>query len=194
MARTAEECRPVKECSECGIVKPIKNIQLVKCQNCWSKQKRHNNPRCYLQFRHSQIKQRCMNPRQQSAKYYNGLEVCDRDSFVEWSMSDSAFPDLFQVWFDSGREYKLTPSIDRIDVSGVYVLGNLQWITHSENCIKDQEMCAVQQFSKTGEFVSEYISQSFAEQATGISQQNISKVILGERKTAGGYIWKRKPE
>lgn len=30
-----------------------------------------------------------------------------------------------------------------------------------------------------------------AENATGIKRQNISKVILGKRHTAGGYIWKK---
>ncbi len=29
------------------------------------------------------------------------------------------------------------------------------------------------------------------ENATGIKRQNISKVILGKRHTAGGYIWKK---
>lgn len=45
--------------------------------------------------------------------------------------------------------------------------------------------------SSEGEYIAEYDGAIDAENATGIKRQNISKVILGKRHTAGGYIWKK---
>lgn len=42
-----------------------------------------------------------------------------------------------------------------------------------------------------GNYIAEYDGAIDAENATGIKRQNISKVILGKRHTAGGYIWKK---
>ena len=47
------------------------------------------------------------------------------------------------------------------------------------------------QYTKNGEFVAEYHSTREASRQTGI---DISKAINGERKTAGGYVWKKKEE
>lgn len=49
----------------------------------------------------------------------------------------------------------------------------------------------VLQYSSEGEYIAEYDGAIDAENATGIKRQNISKVILGKRHTAGGYIWKK---
>lgn len=49
----------------------------------------------------------------------------------------------------------------------------------------------VLQYSSEGEYIAEYDWAIDAENATGIKRQNISKVILGKRHTAGGYIWKK---
>lgn len=45
-------------------------------------------------------------------------------------------------------------------------------------------------FTKDGVFVGEYYGALEAERETGVCFQNIFKVCYGERKTAGGYIWK----
>lgn len=51
---------------------------------------------------------------------------------------------------------------------------------------------AVMQFSKKGEFITEYFSTQEAKRETGIS--HIDTCCRGERKTAGGYIWRYKDE
>ena len=51
---------------------------------------------------------------------------------------------------------------------------------------------AVQQYSKTGEFIAEYASAREAQKVTGIKNQGISLCCAGRQGTAGGYIWKFK--
>lgn len=64
---------------------------------------------------------------------YEGLEVLTRQSFYDWSLSCQDFNRLYDDWVSSGYDMKLSPSIDRIDTSRGYVLGNMRWLTHSEN-------------------------------------------------------------
>lgn len=45
-------------------------------------------------------------------------------------------------------------------------------------------------FSKTGELLNKYYGSLEAERETGVCFQNIIKVCNGDRKTAGGYIWR----
>lgn len=67
---------------------------------------------------------------------YKGLEICDRGAFYDWSLDSHSFESLYNDWVDSDFKRRLSPSIDRINTSKGYVLGNIQWITHSENSQK----------------------------------------------------------
>lgn len=64
---------------------------------------------------------------------YCGLRLLDRSEFYKWSKSDKDFNKLYNDWVKSDYDRKLSPSIDRIDSCDGYVLGNMRWITHSEN-------------------------------------------------------------
>lgn len=47
------------------------------------------------------------------------------------------------------------------------------------------------QYTKNGEFVNSFLTATEAEQKTGINNSHISAVCRGQRKSAGGYIWKK---
>lgn len=49
--------------------------------------------------------------------------------------------------------------------------------------------CPVIQLSKSGEFITEYVSLCAAECATGVFATNISNVCKGKKKSAGGFLW-----
>ena len=51
---------------------------------------------------------------------------------------------------------------------------------------------SVLQLSINGEFIAEYPSTREAERQTGISNSNICQCCKGNRKSAGGFIWKYK--
>lgn len=64
---------------------------------------------------------------------YEGLEILNKESFYEWALQDLEYHRLFDEFTASGYIRKLSPSIDRIDTDKGYVLGNIRWLTHSEN-------------------------------------------------------------
>jgi group I intron endonuclease len=48
------------------------------------------------------------------------------------------------------------------------------------------------QFTKSGEFVKEWLGASYVRDVLGYVQTNITEVCNGKRKTAHGYVWKYK--
>jgi hypothetical protein len=64
---------------------------------------------------------------------YMGLEILSREDFYKWSLENKDYMALHKDWVDSGYDRKLSPSIDRINVSKGYVLENIRWVTHAEN-------------------------------------------------------------
>lgn len=69
----------------------------------------------------------------EKAHLYQGLELLDREKFYSWAHKSPDFHTMFSKWEKSQYDRKLTPTVDRIDSSKGYVLGNMQWLTHSEN-------------------------------------------------------------
>lgn len=50
----------------------------------------------------------------------------------------------------------------------------------------------VLQYTKSGEFIAEYVSVKAAQAATGISRGHISLCCNGKQKSSGGFVWKFK--
>ena len=79
------------------------------------------------------MKSRVLGIQYKKAHLYKGLELLDKQEFYAWSLSNTEYNSLFDLWSKSGYDRKLTPSIDRIDSSKGYNKENMRWITHSEN-------------------------------------------------------------
>lgn len=90
-------------------------------------------------------------------------------------------------------------------------VNNLEWCTHSYNVKysaykstehykklatlhKNQLSKRVVQIDSQGSLVRSYESITEAAEQTGINRGNIASVCCGNRKTAGGYIWKYKED
>jgi hypothetical protein len=72
---------------------------------------------------------------------------------------------------------------------------NLEWCTASENMLHDSKLRKtgkrIYAFdSKTGKFHKSYESIKAAGREIGIDSTSITKVVSGNRVTAGGYFWK----
>jgi hypothetical protein len=67
------------------------------------------------------------------AHLYEGLPILGKEVFYDWSLSDKAYSNLYDEWVYSDYCKKLSPSIDRIDTEKGYVIGNIRWLTHSQN-------------------------------------------------------------
>lgn len=93
------------------------------------------------------------------------------------------------------------PQINHIDGNKLNnSLSNLEWCSGSHNTrhaislglMKPVNEKTVEQYTLNGVFVNEFKSIHEAGRQTGIAWQNISKVCLGKRKSAGKYYWKYK--
>lgn len=76
---------------------------------------------------------RVLGVQKREAHYYQGLPILPKNVFYMWAFGDEAFQRLWTVWQASGRERRLAPSVDRLDVTKGYTLDNMRWITHAEN-------------------------------------------------------------
>lgn len=64
---------------------------------------------------------------------YKGKSLLSKEDFYQWAKDNKAFIELFKAYVDSGFDRKLAPSVDRIDSSVGYEIGNIEFVTHSEN-------------------------------------------------------------
>lgn len=65
---------------------------------------------------------------------YLGLPILPRDVFITWAKNHPDFLKLYKRWFTSNFDRKLTPSINRMNSNKGYILGNIEWMTNSQNC------------------------------------------------------------
>lgn len=79
------------------------------------------------------MKSRINGIQKKKAHLYAGKSLLGKNEFYEWSLNSKEFHELFDEWVKSGYSRKLAPSVDRIDSSIGYKLGNMEWVTHSEN-------------------------------------------------------------
>lgn len=146
-----------KECFICHKIKPLDDYythpmmadgHLNKCKECCKEYARNHdtteydrnrhryNPKRFLQHKYIMIRHRCTHERLGHNSYY-GREYLSKDEWQEWCEETyPTFLSLYKAWQDSGFQYKLSPSVDRIDNSKGYIKGNLQWLTQSANCKK----------------------------------------------------------
>lgn len=128
-----------------------------------------------------------------------------KQELSEWLQAQPLFHHLFHLWKVSNYDAMLVPSIDRIDNNIPYSFSNIQIMTWGENKAKGhldmrsgklihghKPQKPVFQFTKKGEFVSEFVSLNEASRQAGVHHGHISKVCKGERKSAGGFVWRYK--
>lgn len=67
-----------------------------------------------------------------------GPPVCSKsllpkDEFYEWALAQQDFHTIYDAWVRYGYPRCLAPSVDRIDPDRGYEIGNMEWVTMSEN-------------------------------------------------------------
>lgn len=140
------------------------------------------------------LKQRCYNKKCKEYKFYgmNGVTICKEwennyIAFKEWALSNG-YNDSLSIDKDIICEREnISPKI--------YSPKTCIWVTRSENTIdaniRSGKMKKIFQYDLNNNLINTYISQNEASRNTNISQGNIGMALRGERKTAGGFIWKR---
>jgi len=94
---------------------------------------RRTSPETFLRDKYHKMTRRslgdCNRPH-----LYRGMEVLPYEDFKTWALGDNDFQKLWFNWQLCRFDIRANPSIDRKDSAKGYVIDNLQWITHSENC------------------------------------------------------------
>lgn len=87
----------------------------------------------FLMRKYRNMKSRILGIQKKKFHLYEGKSLIEKELFYRWAESSPQFHALFEEWEKSGYDRKLSPSVDRIDSEKGYIMGNLEWITHSEN-------------------------------------------------------------
>jgi hypothetical protein len=79
------------------------------------------------------MKSRITGIQKEKAYLYKGKELLPKDQFYSLAYSSVKLKELFNYWEAHHYNQRLTPSVNRIDSTKGYSIGNIEFITHSEN-------------------------------------------------------------
>ena len=95
--------------------------------------KYEKTPKGFLMRMYRNMKSRITGVQRLKHHLYEGKTLLPREEFYEWALSNEDFKNLFTVYEKSNYEQRLAPSVDRIDSRKGYEIGNMEFVTHSEN-------------------------------------------------------------
>ena len=147
----------MQECKQCGETKDDSCFYPpTKCKECMKKNTKKNykknieHYKAYDQNRHRNNIDRIFRHRYAGMKVrvngnnshkssVEGKAILSQNEFLEWCYKKeniTVFLKLYEDWKKSDYSNKVAPSIDRIENDKGYIIGNLQWITLSNNSRK----------------------------------------------------------
>ena len=196
--KTCKECGHTKEFSEFSVRNSMVDGFLNKCKSCVYAQ--------VLARRRTKkgLVKTIYNDQKGSSKKRGHTPPTYTEDELRQFFRDSPIANrLYREWKLSGYAKNMRPSVDRLDDSYGYTLGNIQLTTWGENNAKAcadresgrMENCtneAVVQYDLDGNFIAEYHSQSEAARVVGVDRQGINSCCNGRRKSTGKFQWKLK--
>lgn len=91
-------------------------------------------PKGFLMRTYRNMQSRVSGIQHKKAHLYKGLPILTRNDFYAWAWDNAEFWRLYKQWAATDfTDRKLSPSINRVDSEQGYVLGNIEWLTHSVN-------------------------------------------------------------
>ena len=195
MTKECTSCTQIKDISEFNKVKNYKDGLQYVCRKC-EKLRRT----AYHRTKKGLVNRIYSSQKGNSKQRGHRPPEYTKQELKEWLFSQTLFHELFLEWKQSGYLKRLTPSVDRKHDYIHYCMKNVQLMSWGENNAKghaDHKSGKIQydqkpvlQYTKDGELVAEYRSRSEASRQTEVNPGNISLCCTGNRKSAGGFIWK----
>lgn len=92
-----------------------------------------NDPRFYLYYRHKDMRARVSGKTAGDGKsqLWLGMEICNRDEFIEWAVNDPGFQAEWEKWKGNHWVHR-GPTVHRIDRSVGYLIDNIRYVNHAE--------------------------------------------------------------
>lgn len=130
----------MKKCKTCGVEKDLTEFHKHKgckdglhneCKVCTTQRIKD-----YQKTFPGQLTKIYSDQRQRSKRRGHEMPTYSKEDLGQWLKSQSNFEELWDGWVESNYDTKLVPSVDRLDDSKGYSLGNIQLTTWSENNLK----------------------------------------------------------
>lgn len=126
-----------KACYPC-ILKRNKRYRKSKLTpNTYSRARPYvKTPKGHVVVKYASIRQRCLGIDRKNPHIYEGLPFLGKKEFYDWALNHPEFLRLYEAYKKSGYRRRLAPSLDRIDSTKGYTLGNMQWVPNYENAAR----------------------------------------------------------
>ena len=119
---------------------------------------------------------------------------------IHFIMTNENFNVMYENWVKSGYKRNLIPSIDRKNDYIGYTEDNIKLVVFEDNRnryyhdakngINNKQNKKIIQLTKDGIEINTFFSISEASRKTGTDHGDICKVAKGNKKTAGGFVWR----
>lgn len=115
-------------------IKIIKTKKVRKTKNAfYYKNKKQNN---FNFFVNCMFKKMIGRVNGKAKERYKGLEICSREEFLNLALNNKYLKNIYANWQNSSYQFRLIPTVDRIDNARGYAIDNIQFLTFSDNARK----------------------------------------------------------
>src|SRR3972149_4138263 len=130
MMKKCFKCKLEKDSSEFNKLHNSKTGLQVYCKLC--RQDYRHSFSGHLRILYQSMKHRCLNdPSYLKRKIHFSI-----NEFIRFGLGNQQYKTIHDQWTQSNYQFKLSPSIDRINNNNDYTLGNIQFLSISKNSAK----------------------------------------------------------